>query len=222
VKEPRVASTTGWVFGTLIYDASAPGKTAWDRMVPVGLSWGDDPSTTKFMNRDGALVNTALKETRVNSLLVEVPDWDYGNRAYVRHHGLGGRLNGPVDNPVSSCISCHGRAGTWEAALPLNPNSGRPMEFALFNVQKPSEFPADRFDQFFRLVRGMAHVEVVNGERFVTTDYSLQVSAGIRNFYQSLRGSEQVESLKLLGLSTMSGGEARALPPLPRVTREID
>ncbi|MGO4782083.1 hypothetical protein AB4084_42005, partial [Lysobacter sp. 2RAB21] len=63
-------------------------------------------------NRDGVFVNTALTQARITSSLVERTGWNYGNRAYVLHHGLGGRLNGPIDSPVSSCISCHGRAGT--------------------------------------------------------------------------------------------------------------
>jgi len=222
VKDPRVASTTGWVFGTFIYDGSAPGKTVWDRMIPVGLIWGDDPAERSMINRDGVFVNTKLTATRINSSLVEVVDWDYGPRAYVRHHGLGGRLNGPVDNPVSSCISCHGRAATFAEALPINQNSGKPMEFALFSVQRPSQFPPNRFDQFFSLVRGMSHVEVINNERFVTTDYSLQVSGGIRNFYQHKRSSLEVSKLFSLGLSTNSPQELKAMNPLPKVTREID
>jgi hypothetical protein len=189
VKDVRVASTSGWVFGTFVYDGGAPGNRVWDRMIPVGLSWGDDPNEQSMINRDGVFVNTALSELRVNSTLVEVQDWDYGTRAYVRHHGIGGRLNGPVDNPVSSCISCHGRAGTFADALPISQNSGRPMEFALFSIQKPSQFPTERFHQLFSLIRGTSHLEMANGESFVTTDYSLQLSAGIRNFYQNLRSS---------------------------------
>ncbi|MGH9907254.1 MAG: hypothetical protein ACRD8U_16925, partial [Pyrinomonadaceae bacterium] len=222
VKDPRVAATTGWVFGTFVYDGSVPGKTTWDRMIPVGLSWGDDSKERRLMNQDGVFVNTALTEMRVNSSLVEVSDWDYGARAYVRHHGLGGRLNGPVDNPISSCISCHGRAATFADALPINQNSGKPMEFALFSVQKPSQFPVDRFDQFFSLVRGASHIEVVNNERFMTTDYSLQLSAGIRNFYQNLRSSPNLEKLHSLGLSSEAPAKLRAVKPLPKVTREID
>jgi hypothetical protein len=160
-------------------------------MVPVGVSWGDDPTERGMMNREGAFVNTALTESRINPSLVEQTGREYGPRAYVRHLGLGGRLNGPVDNPVSSCISCHARAGTFADALPLNQNSGKAMEFVLSSIQRPSQFPADSFDKFFGLVRGPSHVEVVDGDRFITTDYSLQVSAGIRNFYQSLRTSTE-------------------------------
>jgi hypothetical protein len=182
-------------------------------MIPVGLIWGDDPTESSMINRDGVFVNTKLTETRINSALVEVADWDYGPRAYVRHHGLGGRLNGPVDNPVSSCISCHGRAATFSDAIPINQNSGKPMEFALFNVVKPSQFPRDRFDQFFGLVRGMSHIE--DNERFVTTDYSLQVSSGIRNFYQHLRGNPPTDETFLTWLShgnTTSAKENDAPP----------
>lgn len=222
VKDPRVAATSGWVFGTFVYDGAAPGPTVWERMMPVGLSWGDDPGERKLMNQDGVFVNTALSESRINSLLVEQAGWEYGGRAYVRHHGLGGRLNGPVDNPVSSCISCHGRAATFADALPLNVNSGKPMEFALFSVQRPSQFPAASFDKFFSLVRGLSHIQVVDGEKFITTDYSLQVSAGIRNFYQSLRAGPEVDRLRSLSLTTEAPERLRSARPLPKVTREID
>lgn len=222
VKDPRVAATTGWIFGTFIYDGSAPGKTIWDRMIPVGLSWGDDVSERTMMNNDGVFVNTALKEVRINSSLVEVLDWDYGARAHVRHHGLGGRLNGPVDNPISSCISCHGRAATYAAALPVNLDSGKPMDFALLSVQKPSQFPQEKFSQYFNLVRGASHIEEVNNEQFITTDYSLQLTGGIRNFYQSLRTGEHITRLHSLGLTTEEPEAFRAQKPLPLVTREID
>jgi hypothetical protein len=226
VKDPRVASTTGWIFGTFIYDGSAPGKSVWDRMIPVGLTWGDDPNVRAMMNRTGAFVNTRLKETRINSSLVEVADWSYGKRAYVRHYGLGGRLNGPVDNPASSCISCHGRAAIVTAGCPSDESCGKPMAFALDPSPKPGEFPIDQFDQFFSLVRGMSHIEEVDGRKFVTTDYSLQLSAGIRNFYQSLR-SKQPASVKLLSSdsskrSSAKSAKMKAVKVLPEVTRDID
>jgi hypothetical protein len=43
VKDTASAPKTGWVFSTLVYDANAPGKDAWDRMVPLGAMWGNDP-----------------------------------------------------------------------------------------------------------------------------------------------------------------------------------
>lgn len=221
VKDPRVADTTGWVFGTFVYDGAAPGTTVWDRLIPVGLSWGDDSAQRTHANRNGVFVNTTLAEARINSSLVEVASWDYGHRAYVRHHGLGGRFNGPVDNPISSCISCHGRAGNY-ADSQISENTGKPMEFALFSITKPSDFPLERFDHFFGHIPGGPHIEIQNGERFMTTDYSLQISAGIRNFYQNLRQQPILKTLYSRGLSADSPEALRTMKPLPKVTREID
>jgi hypothetical protein len=222
VKDPRVADSTGWVFGTFIYDGSHPGTTVWDRMIPVGLSWGDNETVTSLMTKAGAFINTELSETRINSSLVENSNWNYKDRAYVRHYGIGGRLNGPVDNPVSSCISCHGRAGNFSDALPFNENSGKPMEFALLSISSPTQFPEDKFEQFFRLIRANSHLETINGEKFLTTDYSLQVSAGIRNFYQHIRTSAEVKKLHALNLSTKNSNYFRKLKALPLVSRETD
>ena len=47
VRESRAASTTGWVFGTFVYDGNAPGATPWDKLVPVGLMWGNDPTRVR-------------------------------------------------------------------------------------------------------------------------------------------------------------------------------
>ncbi|MGO1068149.1 hypothetical protein [Lysobacter sp. CA199] len=214
VKDPRMADTTGWVFGTFVYDGGAPGPTVWDRMVPVGLSWGDDQPVRTDANRDGVFVNTALTQVRINSTLVERSGWNYANRAYVLHHGLGGRLNGPIDSPVSSCISCHGRAGTYAGTTASK--IGQPMNMAFFSAAKPSVYPMAQFDEFFKPIPGGAHIETQSGDRYMTTDYSLQLSAGIRNYYQNLRNPPPVADS-----APRAGRPAAAAPaPLPTVDRD--
>ncbi|ROU05548.1 hypothetical protein [Lysobacter enzymogenes] len=224
VKDPRLSRGAGWVFGTFVYDGGSPGKTVWDRMSPVGLSWGDDQSVRTDAQRNGVFVNTALTQARINGFLVEQPGWDYGNRAYVRHHGLGGRVNGPIDSPISSCVSCHGRAGTFaNAADPVN--RGRPMTMAVFSANKPSDFPMAKFDEFFKPIADGAHLETQDGSQFMTTDYSLQVTGGIRNYYQHLRSQPPVVAE---AVGNARGARAAApvdlsdAPPLPRVDRDAD
>ncbi len=46
VKDSRASGTTGWVFGTFNYNSAASGARPWDKMVPVGLMWGNDPLLT--------------------------------------------------------------------------------------------------------------------------------------------------------------------------------
>ena len=207
IKDQR-AKKTGWFFGTFMYDASASGRNVWEKMVPVGLSWGDDQIVFSRMNDDGAFVNSDLKETYLNPSLIEDPDKEYTDQAYVRYHGLGGRLNGPVDNPISSCISCHGQAGVSD--------SGNILPMADFSQQRVS-FSLREFIRYFSNVRPGAYGRNFDGRNYISTDYSLQLSAGIRNYYQSVAVQASGES----SLLSPMGVKELNTPPrvLPSVTR---
>jgi hypothetical protein len=65
IRDSRARTTTGWVFGTFVYDGNATGETPWDRLVPVGVMWGNDPRVTT----PTATRTTHLKQTFVNSNL---------------------------------------------------------------------------------------------------------------------------------------------------------
>jgi hypothetical protein len=93
MRDPRADGFTGWVFSTYTYDGGQPGANWWDRMVLVGVMWGNDPTLTQAAFDAGARV----KESWIN------PD-----PKTPQHLGWLGRLNGPVDNPASACLSCHG------------------------------------------------------------------------------------------------------------------
>ncbi|WP_339345025.1 hypothetical protein [uncultured Alcanivorax sp.] len=96
VKDPRSAET-GWVFATYVYDESLPAASPGDRwynLTPIGLAWGNDPDVTSNGDPD-------LDENWINP---SVPS------PFAGMTGKHGRLNGPVDNPESSCISCHSTA----------------------------------------------------------------------------------------------------------------
>jgi hypothetical protein len=88
VRDER-AGVTGWYFATYAYDRSVAGNSPWRKMVPVGLMWGNDPA------------GGTLTQTWINPAAP----------AYARAHlGVGGRLNGPVDNRASACMACHNTA----------------------------------------------------------------------------------------------------------------
>lgn len=111
VKDSKTSPKTGWVFTTLVYDKNAPGNDAWDRMVPLGAMWGNDPESTD--------TTIALKENVIN------PAAPYYSKQTL---GWNNRLSGPNDGAVSaatiigvpnsyqanmqmsSCMSCHGPA----------------------------------------------------------------------------------------------------------------
>jgi hypothetical protein len=107
VKDSKSAPKTGWVFTTLVYDSSVPGD-AWDKMIPLGAQWGNDPQATK--------PDQALVENWINP---KAPKYS------TQTLGWGGRLSGPNDGarndiavngkveknaPDSSCMSCHSTA----------------------------------------------------------------------------------------------------------------
>jgi hypothetical protein len=87
-------SPTRWVYGTFVYDGSQPGATFWDRMVPLGLQWGSDPWTFPAVPR---AESQPIQQTVLNPGV-----------SVFEHYGCEKRLAGPVDNPASSCLSCHG------------------------------------------------------------------------------------------------------------------
>jgi hypothetical protein len=104
VKDPR-ATQTGWVFATYVYDKSlAAEPNAWRRLTPIGLQWGTDPDVT-------ATGIGTLDETWINAAAIPT--------VFQNKLGRHGRLNGPVDNPVSSCVSCHSTAQAAVGATPV-------------------------------------------------------------------------------------------------------
>lgn len=151
VRDTRAASTTGWVFGTFIYDGNSPGATPWDRLAPVGLMWGNDPTR----------VGTAqmLRQTKINSNL-QIP----------QHLGFEKRLNGPIDNPRSSCLSCH---STAQIRLNLSESTRAAIP--------PANATIDTLRLYFRNIK--------SGKPFDTgalsLDYSLQLQNGIVNWAEA-------------------------------------
>lgn len=83
---------TGWVYGTFIYDGRTANANPWKNLKPAGLMWGNDPDLSDAEAADGVMPTESLV----------LSDFGLG-----RSFGRGGRMNGPVDNPDSACLSCH-------------------------------------------------------------------------------------------------------------------
>jgi hypothetical protein len=143
VRDMRNDDLTGWVFGTFIYRSDASGATPLQRLVPVGLMWGNDPDQT-WANMIG------------NPPVSPSP-----------HIGWKGRLNGPVDNPRSSCLSCHARA-----VVPYVPGNTVPKTDA------DADDPAKKF--FTNTKAGEVYDGAPTGS--TSLDYSLQLAVGVRQF----------------------------------------
>jgi hypothetical protein len=107
VKDSHSSPKTGWVFMTLVYDSSVPGD-AWDKMVPLGVQWGNDPQA----DRPGIPLQENWNNPKAPLYATQTLGW-------------GGRLSGPNDGgrndiavngkpmpntPNSSCMSCHSTA----------------------------------------------------------------------------------------------------------------
>ena len=113
----------------------------------------------------GERPNNTVAAVREGTKLVQtIPNTSAG--VPFEHLGWAGRLNGPVDNPMSSCLSCHSTA-QWPGKAPVIP---------------PRNIIPDSKDwlTWFRNIKA--------GEPFSTgaesLDYSLQLAVGIQNFYE--------------------------------------
>lgn len=119
VKDSTASPATGWVYAAFAYDTNAPGSSVWEKAVPVGAMWGNDP---QFANTpSGTNPNGALLETWVNP---QAPVYTHDTLGWggrlagpmdvaTRHNVLtvsGKRVQGDTDFPASSCLSCHGAA----------------------------------------------------------------------------------------------------------------
>jgi hypothetical protein len=154
VKDDR-AGTTGWYFATYAFDPTVPGTSPWRKMVPVGLMWGDDP-------KGAPLVETWINPTAP---------------AYAKAHlGVDGRLNGPVDNPASACLSCHGTAQAPSFADMIPPTSGPclPQRSNWFRNLTGAQ-PFGRFDDSNKKTCETA----LGGASLTAGDYSLQLAATV-------------------------------------------
>lgn len=155
VRDPGADAQTGWVFGTFVYNHDAPGESPWEKMEPIGLMWGNDP---KLVLRDLERKRIAVmqKEKLDPIELGTLEETKLNPEIAVPHFlGWGGRLNGLVDNPVSSCLSCHSTA-EFPQRSPLAP----PLERYFRNIPAGQAFD----------------------EGLASLDYSLQLAQSVTNF----------------------------------------
>jgi len=195
-------SPNGWLFGTFQYNGKRPGanpkKPFWDNLVPVGLQWGNDPDVKDNTSNPmpiTTIINKRIKESVINNDSNELPP---------THLGWNGRLNGPVDNPMSSCMSCHMTAETPQFSQ-MSP---------LFEPDPPPPgSPSPGWMRWFENVKcGDKFDKNTNAQ---PTDFSLQMSIALQNF----RTWRNEGSKLLAGRYTSKPLPARLLPirPLGRV-----
>lgn len=170
VRDSAADQYTGWLFGTFIYDAYAPGETVWEKLVPVGLMWGNDPTlTTGLFEQRGAVPKQGWFNEAVAQKFYHLP----------RHHlGLHGRVNGPVDNPRASCLGCHGRALDWGRAIPPDEKDPVHQEANLLLPFAPNPTDDNAVKLYFRNLKpDQPYIENTQ-----SLDFSLQAAGGIARF----------------------------------------
>lgn len=154
----------GWVLGNFQFNGQAGGKL-WENLVPVGLMWGQDSDNRDNPSAPFPLIKTpinpALKETIINPDTKELPP---------THLGWNGRLNGPLDNPMSSCFSCHSTA-QYPQSSALSP---------LFDPDLPNVKPGD--DIWMRWFRNLPCGSPFNEKSGQSMDFCLQLAESLQNF----------------------------------------
>ncbi len=106
-------SPTRWVYGTFAYNGKLKGKTAWERLEPVGVQWGNDPWSYPAVPKAGSLpISQSVLNTKIGTY---------------QHFGCNNRLAGPVDNKLSSCMACHANGYTPPAGVAQAPNTVPPI-----------------------------------------------------------------------------------------------
>ena len=161
VKDDR-SSEGGWVFGTFQFDNSVTAPTPWRQLTPVTLMWGNDPTFTPA-NYDPAQAHIP-QESWINTAAPVVLYRSGLPQSSSAPHVLGwaGRGNGPVDNAVSSCLSCHGVAEQPNAKNMLPSGNDDQAKLQWFRNLAPLE-PFD------------------NDGHHTSLDFSLQLAVGIDN-----------------------------------------
>jgi hypothetical protein len=185
-----------WVFGTFVYDGSTNSSLGWRGLKPVGIMWGNDPGLAPVGTRpDSNLPSerglTPPEKIRESYMFTStLPAW------LQKDLGCAGRLDGPIDNPRSSCMSCHASASVpfVVEAETVNPCTGSKAPNATV-VRAPilGDFNKQCGDTaidgvwFRNIPQGtpITAPEICRGRSWISLDYSLQLGEALANYLQS-------------------------------------
>jgi hypothetical protein len=183
VKDNR-SNEGAWVFGTFQFDKSVAAQDSWRQITPVTLMWGDDPTFTAA-DYDPPHANIP-KESWINGAAPVVVYRSGLPQSSTAPHVLGwaGRGNGPVDNPVFSCLSCHSLAEQPKVAKNLN-------------------LPSGSDQQKLHWFRNLAPLEPFDSDgQHKSLDFSLQLAVGMDNQSRSPAAHPILNALHLFTPTT--------------------
>ncbi len=160
-------SPNGWIFGNFQYNGNGGQNKAnpWENLVPVGIMWGEDPTVNTNASNPkptATIINPNLKETIINPDTKELP---------ATHLGWNSRLNGPVDNPMSSCYSCHATA-EFPQGSPMSP---------LFDQDSSKANPPGSAG-WMRWFSNVPCGKAFDSGDHHSTDFCLQMAEALQNF----------------------------------------
>ncbi len=163
----------GWVFGVYVFSGQKKGNSVKDKLVPIGLQWGNDPGLTPAVVRAGekpiaeSWINTNVwNENEPGSSLVQKLGWGY-------------RLQGPVAEHTGSIMSQHMAAG-WPPAATVPP-SGTPVDsMLLWHRNLPTGTPFKKgqvsLDYGLELMEGMRNHAIASGDSAMGAAYKEYVA----------------------------------------------
>ena len=176
VRDEKAIETGGWVFGTFVYNGTLGNEDPWKNLQPVGVMWGNDPEVKISLNNETPVkteTNPELKETVIND--------DASMPAM--HLGWGFRLNGPVDNANSSCMSCHSTA-QYPGVSSILPMFNNPPH----QVPPVNSLASDGWMRWFRNVPCGTPFD--DGQA-ISFDYSLQLQKSVENYVEYLNTTKE-------------------------------
>jgi hypothetical protein len=167
-RSPENPQGTGWVFGTFVYNGQINNPNKFMNLVPVGLTWGNDPDNkvnkTNPYPPTKTMVNKDLKETVIFESKTLPP----------QHLGWNGRLDGPADLNTVSCMSCHNTA-QYPQATSLIPDGAAPDGGAT----PPKQGGSEEWMKWFQNIECGTTMD----PNTYSTDFSFQVAIALQNFF---------------------------------------
>lgn len=155
VRSASADAVNGWVFGSHIFDGRIEGNAPKDKLVPVGLQWGNDPEVTPAQVREG---EKPLEQTWINTKAWNQDDLP---NSAVQSTGWGFRLQGVVGNHATSMMA-EAMTASWPVMSSVPPGGITPDSMLHWHRNLPSGTPFNA-DQ-------------------ASLAYSLELRDGIRNW----------------------------------------
>lgn len=175
-RSPSNPEGTGWVFGTFCYNGKLNKKNKLMNLVPVGLTWGNDPKNRVNKTSPYPPIKTEVNKDLKETVIFESPNLP------PQHLGWNGRLDGPADLNTVSCMSCH-NAAQYPAKTPLVPPTAAPDG----GKTPPAKGGTDEWMQWFQNIEcGTSMNQTV-----YSTDFSFQVAIALQNFYTAKEAEEK-------------------------------